>query len=221
MNMEKDLQNRGEKLYAKLSLSKSFQTGIQEIRTAFKLPAYGFKDIETIVSWHESTFQRMEKRFYKSVDSFLQKQRLPRNVWWQHKIIQNVLALETPLIIRADYYMPFIEMIDNTIHARGNYSELRMYDGISQRELIDFIKSNWKSIKPPHGLGISKNIHGERGPLTNMLMLELGEEAKKKKPGESSSKDMRIAKKIEERTGKLPSLEAVKMRRYRKRNAKR
>lgn len=219
--MKKDLQERGEKLFRKLRFSKSFQTGVHDIRKDFNIENNGFDNTEQLASWGAKISQNQSRKLDRAINAFLIKQRLPLNTWWRYRTYEHIFNVEVELKIQPEGTSPFIEIFNPGYDEDGNASMLKLYDGVSQTELINYIKTYWQSIKPFHGMGMAKIIQSEKDPSTNAALMDLYAAEGKRQGSESALKELRITKKLKQRTNKNLSPEAAKMRIHRKRNAER
>lgn len=131
-----------------------------------------------------------------------------------------------PFLPRTYPTESFVDVIDKGITKRGSYADIRIYEGASQRDIINFVKQHWTFVKPSYREGTAKTIQPERDPKTNKKILELWDKIKGDREAHFT-KESRIAE-IVNKSGergkdqkKRLDFSKVKMRAYRKRHAKR
>lgn len=220
--------NRGENLFNKMISGIKFQDEIKEIRKAFEIPDGGFLDNDGISSWYFKGWQTGENqirinKFNERLTALLGKWVFPDNNWWHRKITEYIVCQERiPYLQRSFPSSPFVEIAERKQGAdmfkSGSFTDLRIYEGASQRDIFDFIKKHWKTVIPCRRFGVSKKIQPERYPKETKKIMELWKNGGGK---DGKSKEMIIVQKIKEITGNKLQPEAVKMRAHRKRNPKR
>jgi len=162
-------KNRGEKLFAKIVSGDKFQQGVFDIRSNLKIniPENGYEETPKRYS------ERVSKKLDKLISLFLKEQNLSENTWWNKKIFEYILfngkiEIHPPL---SPTQQPFIEVIHKK-NIRNAFTDLRLFPGITQKEIISFIKDkdNWKFIKPIYRLGTTEKIRSVENPRLKALI---------------------------------------------------
>ncbi len=207
-------KNRGDKLFDKLIYSVEFQKEVKNIRDQLGIPDAGFLNIKGVYSW----YSKGENDLIELVSSLLKKQALPKSEWWQQKMIEYIIANGRFSFLPRTYPTgPFAETANRHISS----VDLRIYEGTSQREVVDFIKKNWNKIKPAYRAGTAKIVQPERDPEIGRRIVEIWSKQRKELGPKDTAKEILIKRQIEKEFGKSPDFEAIKMRAYRKRHSKR
>ncbi|QQR77128.1 MAG: hypothetical protein IPJ67_03150 [Candidatus Moraniibacteriota bacterium] len=233
--MKKGDESRGDVLLQKLILGTGFQEGIRRIRQMFDVPKNGFIDMSSIGNWYSkrSDITKEEtvaqKVFNAEVKRFLVDQALPVGVWWEHKIIEYVLSdgrIEFLWLPPAKE--PFVEVINRPLPTNeGSYTDLRIYEGVTQRDLRAFMSRYWRMISPSYRKGTHKQIRRERNTSINNEAVAIYDLSKEERRLAAGTNDyMEITKELEvERILKGKGLaisgDAAKAVKYRRRKAKR
>ncbi len=218
-------KNRGEILFDKMAYNVEFQKAIRELRGKFNIPADGFSDIKGVFSWYSGQLGLKQDldNFTKHVSAVLNKQALPNNEWWKQKILEHILANGKFSFLprRICPVNPFVEVSKRITNKSGAYTDLRIYEGISQREIIEYIKRNWTKLKPSYRVGTAKIVQPERDPERGRRIVEIWSKPRKELGPDNVTKEILIKRQIEKEFGKSPEFEAIKMRAHRKRHSKR
>jgi|GEM_PF-3552005 len=225
MKGDKIHKNRGENLFDKIVYNVDFQDSIKNIRKQLKIPTKGFSNTKNVYAWYSKNqpFDEIKQEILKSLSSLLTKQKLPNNEWWQQKLLEYVFNnCKFSFLPRTYPINSFIEVINkNTDFAKGTFVDLRIYEGISQRDVIDFIKQHWLYVKPAYRHGTAKIIQPERDQKINKRILEMFSDPREKLGSKDIPKEILIQRKLKKEFGKSPEFEAIKMRAHRKRHQKR
>lgn len=232
--MKKGDKNRGEKLLQKLIPGTKFQDGIQFIRKENNIPPKGFSDKPSVGKWYTERQSIFEEEtaaladFKAEIRDFLIDQALPINAWWECKITEYVLAdgnLE--LIPLLPGIAPFVEMNKPNPTKRGSYTDLRIYEGATQRDVREFLSLHWHRVKPSYRVGTHKNIRKEKNPKANDHAVAIYDLPKSKRRKMASTNElMATTKEIEvsrilKKTGSSKSGDGARAIKYRRKNAKR
>jgi len=224
--MKKINKNRGDKLFKKIIYSNKVQKEIRKIRHNFNIPNQGFALGKDIYDWYQKYYFDLKDEFLNEIHLFLCSNILPDNDWWFKKIIEYVLSGGKIIFLPRTYPVdPFVEVTDR-VNGRNDcsYINLRIYEGASQRDIIEFIKSNWKFVKPPHRVGTSKIIQPDRDNINEKIMnlMAFVNDRPRGLGINSRNKYSFIGSEIQkELKDKKIYSDNIKMRAYRKRKAKR
>ncbi len=210
---------RGLKLLQKIRHSISFNKGIKAIRLSYQIPETGFNDKKSAYHWYSHVFPKTRAYFLAAVNQFLKTQALPINTWWRQKTIELVIMDNTEFLPKILPQGPFIEIAEAGLAKEGSFVLLKLHEGVAQRDVISYVKSHWNKIKPSQSLDKSKMIRGVKNPDIDDKIMEIWD--RPRNLSESKYKELAISKRLKDETGTKLSPEAIKMRRYRKRHAKR
>jgi len=215
MKGEKGDKKRGDKLLDKLAYSIEFRKEVDRIRNELGVPSSGFSNMRKIYDWYS---KHQSENIIKRTSQFLKQQALPQNEWWQQKVIEFIFTNGRFSFLPRTYPVgSFIEISNRELTS----VDLRIFQGASQREIIEFIKKNWNIIKPPYRIGTGKIIQPERDQKVGQRIAEIFEKPRKEIGSKRIAKEILIKHRIEKEFGKSPDFEAIKMRAYRKRHFKR
>lgn len=214
--MKRGEKNRGEKLFEKLMYSDKFQEGISFIRKKLSIPIKGGR--KDVFDWYSKSYKPNELIIL--IENFLQKQKLPNNDWWKQKIIEYLFFNGKYSFLPRTYpTTPFIEIVSRN----KNYVDLRIYDGAAVSDVKNFIEKNWDITKPPHDINTSKSIQPQRNHKIDKELIKLWNTPKENLGTDTKSKEILVGRSLKgkfKKGGKF-DFEAVKMRAYRKKHAKR
>lgn len=207
-------KNRGEKLFSKIVLGDKFQKGIQEIRTKSKIPEKGFSNIEEISKWYskcKSSVEEMEKFTVR----FLDKQDLPNNFWWWHKVIEYLLS-NGDIKIYPDKLAgqePFVE-VSYENRARKKAVNFQLYSGATAQEIIKLFKENTI-------IGENKKIRAREKSKVARRIMELWPKTKKELGGKyNEPKEILISRILKKEGAGHYEAENIKQIYYRTRKSK-
>lgn len=221
---------RAETLLNKLARSRKFQEYLKSFRLEFKIPESGYLEDKEVRQWYadwcyDKSFQPSNtyKRFLRKIRKFLMVMELPNNQWWQQKMIEHVLENRRfSFLPYQPWHAPFVEVI-NRNHGRKAYFEgficdIRVYEGVSQRDIEFYIKRFGDLVRPSRRSGSAKKIQPERDPDINKALTEAWA---KQKNRQGRPKENMVADVIKGKTSKIVSPSAIKKRIERMKKAKR
>lgn len=186
MKGDKSDQKRGEKLFDKITFSIKFQKEILKLRKKFGIPETGYFSMPEVYGWYgpmHEPFYKIQKKFLSDISVFLCKQALPNNDWWNKKMFEYLLSDgRFSFLPRTLPSAPFIEVLGrNFLKAgfdQGFYTDLRIYEGVSQRDITGYMKNHWNFVRPTIRTGTLTKIRKEKNPATNKRMVELWTKSK-------------------------------------------
>jgi len=211
---------RGRKLLDSLYYGTKFQDGLRKIRHDFNIPENGFSNGKQI----RCHYGKLLVGFLQAISDFLLEQRLPDNEWWRREIIECVFSEKRIQFLprTALPVSPFIGIIKRSNPRLslkgGSYVDVRFYEGVSQRDIINFVKHYGALTKPAALLGTKQRIRKIFNEGRYKKILNNWSKSKEElgaMPGEKVTKEILISRKV----GTSP--ENVSRINYRKRKSKR
>ena len=209
--------SRGEKAFKQVSQGVKFKEKVAQIRETFgiDLNKFSYSKYGPLLRDQEKT-----ERFLEEVDKLLRSNELPLNSWWRIKLREFILSkgvVDTSYdaeVIRG-LKMPFVELINDSVTRDGSFKDIRIYEGVSQKDIKDFISKNWKYVEPSYREDTSKkfksqkeqdiNINEDIIELMKLSIEELGGIGK-------TTKAIQIAKLLSKKYGIRLTDDSVKMR---------
>lgn len=211
--------SRGEKLFRKISQGDKFKKEIVKIRNSFGISTKDFSHspYEPLVgTWEKSDL------FKKEIDAILKRSALPINTWWQRRLVTFVLSDDKQDFLSPlyDFETPFIEIVTHHVGRDGSYNDVRLYEGVAQSDVKEFMARNWKYMLPSYREGTAQKIRGQKSEDIKIMMeaerlmrksrIELGI------PKDlGTTKEIEIAKILYKRYGKKITDDALKARLHR------
>ena len=233
--MKKGDKNRGDILLQKLIRGSDFQYGVKKIRIAFDIPINGYTEMLGIGCWYSKRMDITKEEtsamraFMREIEEFLIAQALPAGTWWQHKIIEYILSDgKMAFLFMPPGVEPFVEMISKPNPTRkGSFTDLRIYEGATQRDIKDFLAHHGRLIKPSYRIGTHKQIRKEKDFSDNdraVGIYDLPKKERRRRAGTNnamfSTKEVEVGRILRgmkiNKTG-----DAVKAVKYRRRKNKR
>ncbi|MES2668355.1 MAG: hypothetical protein V4644_01530 [Patescibacteria group bacterium] len=216
--------NRGDTLLQKLIGSDIFSATLAEARSVLGIPSEGFSEQKDVQSWYNSGVAGSEER-NKTFEAALLKLQLPINVWWSQKIAEQIIANGQTFLPRtSEPRGPFVEIAGWDVSKKGSMVDLRLYEGLSRDELIEFVKKHWNSIKPSYRQGTAQKIRPPKSSATDAAVLKYWTWTKKdlgQEDGQNIPKEILVSRRMQEDLAIKVSPERVLAIMRKKKNAKR
>jgi len=183
----------GDMVFQKLLSRKAFWKDLLYIRMLFgipyesfnlKFPDYGidverYNPSETNVrfaAWYQVHIATSSERLYGALSWLLRRHHLPTTTWWQKQMLKHVVGFE-PIIDQGEEH-PCIEVLDYSEDERGHYTDLRIYEGATTRDMEAFVNEYWSTIKDHRNPRGPKSRQPERPSPINDRIAELAQLSK-------------------------------------------
>ena len=215
--------SRGEKLFQKVSQGDKFKKIIEENMREFQkeIRSFSYSLYKPLMGTPEKSIE-----FNKRIDLILEKNALPINAWWQRRLKTFILFKDKKdlLPVLWSFQTAFIDIVNHYVQPDGSYNDIRLYEGVSQMDVRDFMMENWKLMKPSYRVGTTQKIRKQSTREIRMLK-DAGRLMKnsKEKLGipKKVPKDIYVSTKMNKKYGGRVSNENLLAKLYRTKKKKR